>query len=115
MNRLYLIASNDKKFANWMGQLLNKLRDSRMKDHFRQNVSEVRYGNYLARATFICYWEMQTTGSLAKMAPAITQASLMHLLHRLLEREKFEQVDLVNAMMVNFLRLLQEVDSSEEE
>ena len=53
-------------------------------EHFNIAAQDVRYANYFARASFICYWEIQVNGSLAKLAPAITQATLISMMHKLL-------------------------------
>ena len=36
-------------------------------------------------------------------------------MHRLLEKDKQHEAEVVSMMMTNFLRLLQEIDSDEEE
>lgn len=113
-NKLYLIANNDKKFASWCKEKRKKL-DGVFLDSFNMNAQEIRYANYFARASFICYWEIQLNGSLSKLAPAITQATLIHVMHRLLEKDKQHEAEVVSMMMTNFLRLLQEIDSDEEE
>jgi hypothetical protein len=89
-----------------------------MFDHFQSQASEMRYANYLAKASFVCYWEIQTDNSLARLAPALTQATLIQLTHRFVEQEKFEEVEVTSMMMSNFLRLLgglDDVSQDEEE
>ena len=112
MNKLYLITTNDKKFDDWGKATKKKLKkDPLAHDHFSQGYNDIARGNYLARATFVCYWEIFTNGSMAKLAPAITQATLIHLFHRLLENKNMEEAEMVQHMMTNFLRLLQVVDA----
>jgi len=112
MNRLYLITTNDKKFDDWAKQTRKKLnKNASALDHFNVAYSDIARGNYLARASFVCYWEIYSNGSLAKLAPAVTQATLIHMLHRFLEQERFEEVNVVQQIMNNFLRLLQVLDN----
>ena len=113
-NKLFLICNNNKKFDNWTLQYKKNL-DGLALDHFNQGWVDVKQGNYLARAIFVCYWEIYSNGNLAKVSPAITQASLIHLMHRFLEQERYEEVEVVQQMISNFLRLLTVVDTKEEE
>ena len=112
-NKLYLIANNDKKFAAWCKEKRKKL-NTMVIAHFNNAAQDVRYANYFARASFICYWEIQVNGSLAKLAPAITQATLISMMHKLLALDKKEEAEVVSLMMTNFLRLLQRLDDEEE-
>jgi len=41
----------------------------------------------------------------------MTQATLIHMLHRFLEQQRFDEVNVVQQIMNNFLRLLQALDS----
>lgn len=116
MNKLFLICTNDKKFASWVEEQRKRLKKSPiMLDHFNASVGEMRYGNHLAKATFVAYWEIQRGGGVLKMSPAITQATLIHLMHRFLEQGKEEEGQVVAQMISNFLRLLQVVEPDEEE
>ena len=118
-NEIYRVTTNDKKYAQWskkMAKILSK--HPLLYDHFQLQVSEMRYANYLAKASFVCYWEIQTDDRLAKLAPAITQATMIQLSHRFLEQEKFEEVEVTSMMVSNFLRLLgglEDVSQDEEE
>ena len=112
-NKLYLIANNDKKFASWCKEKRKKLHSSYL-DMFNTGQQDVRYSSYFARASFICYWEIQVNGSLAKLAPAITQATLISMMHKLLALDRNEEAEVVSLMMTNFLRLLQRLDDEEE-
>jgi len=116
MNKLYLICTNDKKFASWVDEQRKRLRRTPiLLDDFNSSVGEMRYANHLAKATFVSYWEIQRGGGLLKMSPAITQATLIHLMHRFLEQEKEQEAHVTNQMISNFLRLLQAVEPDEEE
>ena len=112
MNKLYLITTNNKKFDAWSKQMKKKLKDAAL-DHFNSGYNDVVNGNYLARASFVCYWEIYDNDSLARLAPAITQASFIHMMHRFMEMEKHEEVQVVQQLMWNFLRLLQNLDKEE--
>lgn len=116
MNKIYLITTNDKKFDDWAKQIRKKLnRNPSALDHFNTAYNDIARGNYLARASFVCYWEIFSNGSLARLAPAMTQATLIHMMHRFLEQERFEEVNVVQQIMNNFLRLLQALDSTKGE
>lgn len=118
-NKIYLVTTNDKKYAEWskrMAKILSK--NPLMHDHFQSQATGMRYANYLAKASFVCYWEIQTNDSLARLAPAMTQATLIQLTHRFAEQGKSEEVEVISMMMSNFLRLLgglENVSQDEEE
>lgn len=108
-NKLYMTTVNNKKFEEWVKQNRIKLMRRKNKmalDHFNAGYNDVRLGNYLARASFVCYWEIYSNGNLAKISPAITQATMVHMLHRFIELEKYEEVEVITGLMTNFLRLL---------
>ena len=112
MNKLYLITTNNKKFDSWSKQLKKQLKGIAL-EAFSAGYNEVVNGNYLARASFVCYWEIHANDSLARLAPAITQASLIHMLHRFMEAGMHEEVRVVEQLMMNFLRLLQRLEGEE--
>jgi hypothetical protein len=112
MNKLYLITTNNKKFDSWSKQLKKNLKGLAL-DHFNSGYNDTVNGNYLARASFVCYWEIYSNDSLARLAPAITQASLIHMLHRFMEMQMHEEVRVVEQLMMNFLRLLQRLEGEE--
>tara|TARA_R110002020_G_scaffold24198_4_gene79805 strand:- start:486 stop:851 length:366 start_codon:yes stop_codon:yes gene_type:complete len=108
-NKLYLITINDKKFEEWAKQNKKRLKGIAL-DHFNAGYNDMVNGQYLARASFVCYWEIYKNSSLAKLAPAMTQASLIHMLHRFIERGDEQEIHIVQNMMSNFLRLLQRLN-----
>jgi len=120
-NKLYMITVNNKKFDEWCKQTRNKLKRRKNDgalDHFNAGYNDVARGNYLARASFVCYWEIYADNNLAKLAPAVTQASMIHMFHRFLEAGMEQEAQVVTQLMSNFLRLLQALqgkDSNEEE
>jgi len=114
MNKIYLTTVNDKKFEAWCKRTKKKLNGAAL-EHFVSGHSEIVNSSYLPRATFVCYWEIYSNGSLAKLAPAMTQASLIHLLHRFIEMGAEEEIEVVSMMMQNFLRLLSKLDGEVDE
>ena len=111
MNKLYLICTNNNKFEEWSKQNRKRLKKTPAAyDHFNEGYNQVANGNYLARASFVCYWEIYNNNSLAKVAPAMTQASLIHMMHRFMERQQQDEVIVVQQLMSNFLRLLQKLN-----
>jgi len=110
-NKIYLVTTNDKKYAEWskrMGKTLSK--SPLMFDHFQSQASEMRYANYLAKSSFVAYWDIQTDNSLARLAPALTQATLIQMTHRFLEQQKMEEVEITSQIIANFIRLLGRLD-----
>ena len=114
MNKIYLTTVNDKKFEAWCERMRKKLKGAAL-EHFVSAYGEVVNGSYLPKAAFVCYWEIYSNGSLAKLAPAMTQASLIHLLHRFIEMGAEEEIEVVSMMMQNFLRLLSKLDGEVDE
>jgi len=120
LNKLFLDITNDKRFVEWAKVMKKKIKKNpNALDHFEQNFAVVRNGMFLPRASFVMYWEMYQSDNLARMSPAITQASMIHMLHRLMEQGKNEEAALIQTMMINFVRLMnsieQGVNSDEEE
>ena len=116
MEILYRIATNDQRFEKWAKKQKKNL-EGHLLDMFNMGYNESANAGFYTRATFVCFWEIHGNGSLAKVAPSITQASLMHLAQRLLERNREQEAQLAHNMMINFVRLLStlDVETNEEE
>jgi len=115
-SRLYLITTNDKKFENWAKQMKKKVsKKEAALDYFNSGYNDVVNGNYLARASFVCYWEIAENNNLARLAPAITQATLVHLFHRFIEAGMQEEVTVIQQIMSNYLRLLHRLEGETDE
>ena len=111
LNKIFLDITNDKRFVEWAKGMKKKIKKNpNALDHFEQNFAVVRNGMFLPRASFVMYWEMYQSDNLARMAPAISQASMIHMLHRLLEQRKGEEVALIQNMMLNFVRLMNTIE-----
>jgi len=120
MNKMFLDITNDKRFVEWAKAMKKKIKKNPAAlDHFEDNYAVVRNGMFLPRASFMMYWEMFHSDNLARLAPAITQASMIHMLHRLMEQGKEEESTLIQTMMINFVRLMNSIEqgvvSDEEE
>ena len=113
-NKLYLITTNNKKFEEWSKQNKKRLKGLAL-EHFNAGYNDVANGNYLARATFVCYWQINASDDLARLAPAITQASFIHMMHRFVEQGKEEEIMICQNLSSNFLRLLQVLSINEGE
>ena len=111
---LYRIATNDERFNAWAKKKKKNLEGAFL-EMFNFGYNESVNAGHHTRLTFVCYWEINENGSLAKVAPAITQATLMLLGQRLLERNKMNEVELVSNMSVNFARLLAVLGAKDEE
>jgi len=112
-NKLYMVTVNNKKFDEWAKQQKVKLKRRKNEsalEHFNQGYNDCVNANYLVRASFVCYWEIYSNNDLARLAPAITQASLIHMLHRFIERGDTEEINVVQQIMANFVRLLSALD-----
>jgi hypothetical protein len=114
LHKLYLITTNDKSFDEWAKKKKKELVGVSL-DTFNQGYNEMHNGAYLPKASFVCYWEIASSAEVAKLAPAITQASLIHMLHRFIERENYEEVEVTTAMIGNFMRLLGRLGETDEE
>ena len=111
LNKIFLDITNDKRFVEWAKGMKKRIRKNpNALDHFEQNFAVVRNGMFLPRASFVMYWEMYQSDNLARMAPAITQASMIHMLHRLMEQNKNEEAALIQTMMINFVRLMNSIE-----
>ena len=120
LNKVFLDVTNDKRFIEWAKAMKKKIKHNPSAlDHFEQNYIVVRNGMFLPRASFVMYWEMFNSDNLARLAPAVTQAAMIHMLHRLMEQGKKEESALVQTMMINFVRLMNSIEqgvvSDEEE
>ena len=116
MNELYNTTVDDKAFEEWAKEMKGLIPNDLNLDHFNQGYAELADGaNYLARASFVCYWEISMNNSLARLAPAITQASFIHMMHRFMEMQMQEEVEVVQQLMWNFLRLLQRLEGGNNE
>ena len=111
LNKIFLDITNDKRFVEWAKGMKKKIKKNQNAlDHFEQNFAVVRNGMFLPRASFVMYWEMYQSDNLERMAPAITQASMIHMLHRLMEQSKDEEAALIQTMMINFVRLMNSIE-----
>ena len=109
-----MIANNEKKFDAWAKEKKKRLKGVAL-DSFNAGYNELMANApYLIRASFISYWEINSNGSLARVAPAITQATLLHLMHNFLNFGKVEEARIIEMMSLNFLRLMQALDQIKE-
>ena len=120
MNKIFLDVTNDKRFVEWAKAMKSKIKKNRAAlAHFEQNYAVVRNGMFLPRASFVMYWEMFNSDNLARLAPAISQASMIHMLHRLMEQNKNEESAVMQTMMINYVRMMNSIEqgaaSDEEE
>ena len=109
-----MITVNNKKFDEWAKQQKVRLKRRKNKaalEHFNQGYNDAVKANYLVRASFVCYWEIYSNNDLARLAPVVTQATMIHMLHRFIEQEKMEEVNVIQQIMANFIRLLSILDT----
>jgi len=114
MHKLYLITTNNKEFQQWAKKKKSDLKGAKL-DTFNEGYNEMHNADYLPKSSFICYWEISESSELAKLAPAITQASLIHMLHRFVEQNRSQEVEVVTMMITNFMRLLGRLGVQDEE
>jgi|TARA_R100000482_G_scaffold124669_1_gene78353 hypothetical protein len=120
LNKIFLDVTNDKRFVEWAKAMKKKIKNNPAAlAHFEQNYAVVRNGMFLPRASFVMYWEMFNSDNLARLAPAISQASMIHMLHRLMEQNKNEESAVMQTMMINYVRMMNSIEqgaaSDEEE
>ena len=114
MHKLYLITTNNKEFQQWAKKKKSELKETKLYS-FNEGYNEMHNSDYLPKASFICYWEISESSELAKLAPAITQASLIHMLHRFVEQGNAQEVEVTTMMITNFMRLLGRLGVQDEE
>lgn len=102
------ISQNDKKMAEWSKMIRSKIKNERVLDIFGQTFAEIRTGHDYAKLCFVMYWEIQFDDNLAKLAPAISQATLLTLRDKFLGmgEEYNEEVHASNMMAINLTRLM---------
>lgn len=119
LNTIYLVANNDKRFASWLAEKRKVLKGQKL-EMFNLQVSEVRYSTVFVRTTFICYWEIDSNDQMARVAPAVTFATLQHLTHSAVQSNDEELVEVMVNLSTNYLRAYHNIsvsngESNEEE
>ena len=110
INKIYLIANDDKKFASWMNEKRKKLSGTQL-DIFNSVVGEVRYGTFFIKATFVSNWEMETNNKLLAISTPLGLAAIQQLIGGALESGRFDLVEMLNQMSVNYIRTYQELSN----
>ena len=105
------IWQNDKKLDEWGKTIRKKLSNERLLEAFEVDFSQIKRTNEFTRASFVMYWEIQTNSQLATLAPPLVQATLVSMTNRLVELEKMDEAQVVNAIMINFTRILGIINS----
>lgn len=102
------IAQNDKKMAEWSKVIRSKIENERMLDIFNKTFAELRTGHEFAKLCFVMYWEIQFDDNLARLSPAIAQATLMTLRDKFIGMGEnyFEEANVSNVMVMNLTRLI---------
>lgn len=114
INKIYLIANDDKKFASWMNEKRKKLSGTQL-DIFNSVVGEVRYGTFFIKATFVSNWEMETNNKLLAISTPLGLAAIQQLIGGALESGRFDLVEMLNQMSVNYIRTYQELSNANKE
>jgi hypothetical protein len=110
---LYRIAANEQRFEAWAKKKKKNL-EGRFLDMFNAGYNETASAPFYTKASFVCFWEIHENNSLAKVAPSITQASMMHLAQRLVERGRMQEAEIAHNLMINFVRLLSTLEQPQE-
>ena len=105
------IWQNDKKLDEWAKKVRKEIKNERLLEAFEVDFSQIKRTNEFTRASFVMYWEIQTNSQLATLAPPLVQATLVSMTNRLVERERMDEAQVVNAMMINFTRVLGIINS----
>ena len=113
LNTVYLVANNDKRFASWISEKRKALKGSLL-EMFNLQVPEVRVSNVFIKKTFICYWEIQTNDQMARIAPALTFATLQHLTHNAMASGNEELTQVMINLSTNYLRAYHNISTEDE-
>ena len=105
------IWQNDKKLDEWAKKVRKEIKNERLLEAFKVDFSQIKRTNEFTRASFVMYWEIQTNSQLATLAPPLVQATLVSMTNRLVEMERMDEAQVVNAMMINFTRVLGIINS----
>lgn len=109
------IWQNDKKLDEWGKAIRKKLPNERLLEHFEADFSQIKRSNEFTRASFVMYWEIQTDTKLATVAPPIVQGTLVSMTNKLVELDKLDEVQVMNAIMINFTRIMGVINSGEDD
>jgi hypothetical protein len=115
MFRYVRIWRNNKKLDEWAKTIRKKLSNERLLEAFEVDFSQIKRTNEFTRASFVMYWEVQTDPKLATLAPPLVQATMVSMTNKLVEIGKLDEAQVVNAMMINFTRVLGIVNSGVED
>ena len=118
MYKYVRIWQNDKKLEEWGKTITKKLKNERLVEHFQSDFVQMKSANEFTRASFVMYWEIQTDTKLSIVAPPIVQGTLVSMTNRLVEMNRMDEAQVMNAIMINFTRILGIINSgdlSEEE
>ena len=91
------IWQNDKKLDEWAKKVRKEIKNERLLEAFEVDFSQIKKTNEFTRASFVMYWEIQTNSQLATLAPPLVQATLVSMTNRLVEMERMDEAQVVNA------------------
>jgi len=104
---------DNKKFKEWGNLIRKRVSNERLLVHFEKDYSQMKNANEYTRASFVMYWELQTDTKLAIIAPPLVQATLISMTNRLVEQSKMDEVQVMNAIMINFTRIMGVINSGD--
>ena len=102
-----------KKFNEWGKQIRKKIGNERLQEHFDNDFSQMKNANEFTKASFVMYWEVQTDSRLGTIAPPLVQGTLISMTNRLIEQGKMDEVQVMNAIMINFTRIMGVINSGD--
>lgn len=108
----YIKTWNDvNRLDTWANTIRKQIKNEILLNHFEQDFKGIVSCNEFTRASFVMYWELQTDSLLATVAPPLVQGTFVSMINRLSELGKVEEIEVLNAIMINFTRIMQVMNS----
>jgi len=108
----YIKTWNDvNRLDTWANTIRKQIKNEILLNHFEQDFKGIASCNEFTRASFVMYWELQTDSLLATVAPPLVQGTFVSMINRLSELGKVEEIEVLNAIMINFTRIMQVMNS----
>lgn len=110
----YIKTWNDvNRLDTWANTIRKQIKNEILLNHFEQDFKGIVSCNEFTRASFVMYWELQTDSLLATVAPPLVQGTFVSMINRLSELGKVEEIEVLNAIMINFTRIMQVMNSGD--
>ena len=105
---------NVKRLDGWCDEIRKKIKNEFLIEAFERDYNGIKTANEFTRASFVMYWEIQTDSTLGTIAPPLVQGTLISMTNKLIEQGKMEEVEVMNAIMINFTRIMGVINSGDD-